>query len=119
MLQGWQKRWNVSGKKLLLILCVFAITGFATAYLSRVCTAWAGFTKETHWTWKLLLRFGVLLFGYQVILLIVAALFGQGPFFWNYEKRLLGRLRLLKKEENIRGAKKQKKEFDGNEPFKS
>lgn len=92
-----QKRWKVSNKDFLLILCVFAVTGFTTAFVSKAATGWAGFTDDTHWSWKLLLRAIVLVFGYQVILLAVAFLFGQFSFFWKFEKRFLQRLRLIKK----------------------
>src|SRR5687768_11638736 len=98
MLNGLMKKWNVSRRDLLVILCVFAITGTTTAYLSRVITEWAGFTDHTHWSWKLLLRLGVLIFGYQLILLIVAFLLGQFAFFWQFERKLLQRLGLIKKE---------------------
>jgi hypothetical protein len=30
-----------------------------------------------------------LIFGYQVIILIVSFFFGQFPFFWNYEKKIV------------------------------
>ena len=96
------KKWNVSKKDLVLILCVFAITGTTTAYITKVVTGWAGFTDNTHWIWKLLLRLSVLIFGYQLILLFVAFLLGQFSFFWRYEKKLLRRIGLLKKEEPIK-----------------
>jgi len=95
------KKWKVSQKDLLLILCVFAITGFTTAYISKTITGWVGFTNDTYWGWKLLLRLTVLIFGYQIILLIVAFFLGQFPFFWRYEKKILTRLRILKKEEPV------------------
>lgn len=97
MLDGLKKRWNVDGKDLFLILCVFAVTGTTTAWVSRAITGWAGFTPETHPGWKWLLRAGVLVFGYQAILLAVAACFGQFAFFWRFEKRLLQRLRRRRK----------------------
>lgn len=93
-----QKRWKVSKTDLLLILGVFAITGTTTAFLSRALPGWLGFTVETHWTPRLLLRMAVLLFGYQAILLCVAFLFGQFPFFWRFEKKMLQRLKLLKED---------------------
>ncbi len=93
-----QKRWKVSSKDFFLILCVFAITGFTTAFLSKSVTVWAGFTNDTHWAWKVLLRICVLIFGYQIILLTVAFLFGQFYFFWKFEKRFLQQLGLIKKE---------------------
>ena len=90
------KRWQVGKKALALILCVFAITGFATAWLSRSVTIWAGFTTETHWSARVLLRMAVLVFGYQVILLSVAFLLGQDSFFWRFKKNFLRRIGLLK-----------------------
>ena len=98
MLEKLMKKWNVSRKDLLVILCVFAITGTTTAYLSKAITGWAGFTDETHWAWKLLLRLGMLLIGYQLILLMVAFLLGQFSFFWQFERKLLQRLGLFKKD---------------------
>ena len=98
MLNGLMKRWNVNKKDLILILCVFAITGTTTAYISKVITGWVGFTDTTHWLWKLLLRLVVLIFGYQVILLFVAFLLGQFSFFWRYEKKILTRIGILRKE---------------------
>ncbi|NTS42436.1 diacylglyceryl transferase [Flavisolibacter sp. BT320] len=98
MFSSLQKRWKVSKTDLLLILCVFAITGTTTAFLSRSLPEWIGFTDETHWAPKLLLRLAMLIIGYQVILLCVAFLFGQFPFFWRFEKKLLQSLKLLKKE---------------------
>jgi phosphoribosylglycinamide formyltransferase-1 len=38
----------------------------------------------------------MLVFGYQFILLIVAFFFGQFPFFWNYEKKILRRMGIMK-----------------------
>jgi hypothetical protein len=96
MLSSLKKRWKVGTKELTLILCVFAITGFTTAVLSRSATAWVGFDGSTHWSAKLLLRLAVLIFGYQVVLLLVAFLLGQFAFFWKFEKRLLQRVGLLK-----------------------
>lgn len=82
-------KWNVSSTQLVLILCVFAVTGTLTAWISRGITAWVGFNDETFWLWKLLLRLFILIFGYQIIILIVAFFFGQFRFFWNYEKKIL------------------------------
>lgn len=98
MLRSFRKQWRVSNKEFLIILCVFAVTGLATAFLSKAVTGWVGFTQETHWSLKLLVRLCVLLLGYQIALLTVAFLFGQFAFFWQYEKRFLQRLHILEKE---------------------
>lgn len=92
MLERLKAKWNVTGSQLLLILCVFAITGSSTAWLSRAITGWLGLTADSPLPIRLLLRISVLLFGYQVILLLVAIPFGQFRFFWNYEKKLIRRL---------------------------
>lgn len=92
MLKRLQRKWQVSTTQFILILCVFAITGTTTAWISKAITSWVGFTDETYWLWKVLLRLSILIFGYQAILLPVAFLFGQFPFFWKYEKKILKRL---------------------------
>ncbi|WP_336517243.1 DUF6787 family protein [Pollutibacter soli] len=89
MFKRLMSKWNVSSSQLVLILCVFAVTGTLTAWISRSITAWVGFDDETFWLWKLLLRLFILIFGYQIIILIVAFFFGQFRFFWNYEKKIL------------------------------
>lgn len=96
MLNKLQQKWNVSSLQLLLILCTFAVTGTSTAVISRYITGWVGFDEYTFWLWKLLLRIFMLVFGYQVVLMIVAFFFGQFPFFWNYEKKILRRMGVMK-----------------------
>lgn len=98
MLQPLMKKWNVSGRDLVVILVVFAITGLTTAYISKAITGWVGFTDDTHWGWKLMLRLLMLIFGYQFILLTVAFLLGQFQFFWRFERNLLTRLGFFKQE---------------------
>lgn len=110
MFSSLLKRWKVSKKELIPILCVFAITGFTTAYVSRAITAWAGFTHDTHWLAKLSLRLFVLIVGYQLILLTVAFLLGQFQFFWRFEKKLLQRLRLMNRDKEPASTKPTTKE---------
>ena len=96
MLNKLQQKWNVSSLQFLLILCTFAVTGTSTAVISRYITGWVGFNDATFWLWKALLRIFMLVFGYQVILLLVSFFFGQFPFFWNYEKKILRRMGIMK-----------------------
>jgi hypothetical protein len=92
MFENLKKKWKVDNRQLILILCTFAVTGTLTAYISRGITSWVGFTDETFWGWKFILRLSILLFGYQVIILI-----GQFRFFWNYEKKILQWMGVMKK----------------------
>ena len=73
-----QARWKVGMLDLLLILLVFALTGFTTAWLTRAMTGWFHLESDTiiYWTVKM----AVLVFGYQVILLLFSLPFGQFAF---------------------------------------
>lgn len=99
MFEKLKLKWKVeSNLQLILILCTFAVTGTLTAYISGEITAWVGFTDQTFWLWKLLLRMSILIFGYQVIILVVSFFFGQFRFFWNYEKKILAMMGFIKKK---------------------
>jgi len=90
MFERLKRKWKVeSNLQFLLILCTFAVTGSLTAWVSREVTAWVGFDASTPWLWKVLLRASVLIFGYRDIILAVSVVFGQFPFFWAYEKKIL------------------------------
>jgi O-antigen ligase len=108
MLKRLKEKWGVGPWQLFFILWVFAITGTTTAWITGKITGWAGFDEHTPWGWRLLLRLGMLLLGYQLILLTVAFLLGQFPFFWRFEKKLLQRLGILKKDKkDLKEEKKQ------------
>lgn len=100
MFEKLKQRWKVNSVDLFLILCVFAITGTSTAYISKVVTGWVGLTPESPLWQRAGLRGMVLIFGYQAILLLVSIPFGQFSFFWNYEKKILRRMGLMKPEED-------------------
>src|ERR1700737_856781 len=89
MLERLRKKWKVKKAQLFLILCVFAITGTSTAWLMRQITTWAHLDSSSPWFW--ILKILVLIFGYQVLILLISLPFGQFPFFWKYEKKILRR----------------------------
>lgn len=95
MLKRLKKHWEVKTNGLILILCTFAVTGTLTAWLSKKVAEWL-FLDEYGFAWwasKIL----ILVFGYQVIILMVGYCFGMFPFFWKYEKKILRRFGLMKK----------------------
>jgi formyltetrahydrofolate-dependent phosphoribosylglycinamide formyltransferase len=96
MLKNLQNKWKVSSTQFVLILCTFATTGTLTAYISRSITHWLQLDASSDWGLRLAIRLLVLVFGYQVIILIVSFFFGQFSFFWNYEKKILRRMGLMK-----------------------
>ena len=98
MFKRLQEKWNVSTKQFWIIFIVFGLTGTATAYLTKAITGMLGMNDNTWWMWKACLRIGMLLIGYQIILLTIGFLLGQWNFFWKYEKKLLRKLRILKED---------------------
>jgi hypothetical protein len=96
MFKWLRHHWKVNNRDLFLILCTFAITGTATAYISRQITGWLDIEKHSFNWWAL--KVLVLFAGYQIIILIVGFCFGQFKFFWEYEKKILRRMRILKPE---------------------
>lgn len=96
MLNKLKQHWEVQTKELILILCTFAITGTVTAWLSKKVAEWLFLDKYglSWWISKIV----VLIFGYQVIILIVGFCFGMFSFFWKYEKKILARFGFFKKE---------------------
>ncbi|MEO8416056.1 MAG: phosphoribosylglycinamide formyltransferase [Ginsengibacter sp.] len=96
MLNGLKHYWKVKNKELFLILCTFAIAGFSTALIGKEISEWLSLEKYglAWWTSK----FIVIIFGYQVIILIVGFCFGMFPFFWKYEQKILRRLGIMKKK---------------------
>ncbi len=89
MFEKLKNKWKVDGKQFFLIMCVFAITGTTTAFISKAITGWVGLTSESPLLWRACLRASVLIFGYQIIILMVSIPFGQFRFFWAYEKKIL------------------------------
>jgi formyltetrahydrofolate-dependent phosphoribosylglycinamide formyltransferase len=90
MFKKLQQKWKVNSTNLALILCTFAVTGSLTAWISRQITGWLDVDKYGFAWW--MLKLGVLLIGYQVLILLIGFCFGQFRFFWNYEKKILKRM---------------------------
>jgi len=114
MFKRLQEKWGVSTRQFWILFLVFALTGTTTAILTRYVTGWLGMNASTYWLWKLLLRIGMLLFGYQVILLAYGALFGEWAFFWKYEKKLLSKLGIVRREAS--GVSKNRPQTTDHKP---
>jgi hypothetical protein len=89
-----KKRWHIaSNYQLFIILLVFSINGSLTVAIAKPILNSVGITLESlnpvlFWT----LRIVIMFFIYQVLLVVIGALFGQFQFFWNMEKKMLKRL---------------------------
>ena len=91
-----KQRWNITSNwQILIIFIVFAITGSTAAYLTNPVTSFIGITKENlHWSIYWLLRILILFPIYQVLLVFIGGIFGQFKFFWEFEKKMLYRMKL-------------------------
>ncbi len=90
-----KERWGIeSNWQIFVILLVFAITGSSAAKLAEPLTELIGISKEIggflYWTIRILIIFPI----YQVLLVFFGWLFGEHKFFWNFEKKMLRRMKL-------------------------
>ncbi len=94
--KGWMDRlaarWKVSPSRVLIILLVFACTGFTVMLLKRPLVAWAAGGKGEQPLLFSVLYYILILPFYNLVLLVYGALLGQFRFFWEFEKRFFGRL---------------------------
>ena len=91
-MQRLATRWDVAPTRVIVILIVFACTGFTVMFLKRPLVAWvSGDGGEQPVLFGVLYYILILPF-YNVILLIYGAVFGQFRFFWDFERRFFRRL---------------------------
>ena len=98
-----KEKWEISSNfQLFIILLVFSITGSVAVVIAKPMLNLIGLERTTvvpwiFWPIRILIIFPI----YQILILIIGALFGQFKFFWNFEKKMLSRLgfkQLLEKE---------------------
>ncbi|HSP40354.1 MAG TPA: DUF6787 family protein [Gillisia sp.] len=89
-----KKRWGIeSNFQIFLILIVFAITGSTSAKLAGPLCDLLGIYQETSsWYWYWFARIVLIFPIYQILLVFFGWVFGQFQFFWEFEKKMLGRL---------------------------
>ena len=98
MIKYLKDKWNLkSNFQLVIILIVFAITGSGSLFISKPLMEFLSISSENmdiylYW----ILRFIIVTVVYQFVLLIVAFVFGQFNWFWNFEKKILKKMGLIK-----------------------
>ncbi len=96
MLEKLKQRWGVtSAGQVILILIVFACTGFSVLFIKQPLYDLAGITAQTSPWIRVPFYLLTVLPAYQVLLLAYGFLFGQFRFFWNFEKRMFSRIKGL------------------------
>lgn len=93
MLTRLKKRWGITSSwQVIVILVVFACTGFTTLYLEDLLFKLLNIPEVRSFYMRILILIFVTLPIYNIVLLFYGFIFGQFPFFWNFEKRFFGRL---------------------------
>ena len=89
-----KEKWGIkSNFQFFIILVVFSITGSVAVLIAKPLLNLVGLEKElispwVFWPIRIFIIFPI----YQILILIIGALFGQFQFFWNFEKKMLVRL---------------------------
>jgi uncharacterized membrane-anchored protein len=92
-LQKLQSKWNLKSlQQVVLVLIVFALTGFTILFIKKPIFDFLGISMERGGFWKTVLYLLLVLPLYQIILLMLGFVFGQFTFFWEKEKQFLRRI---------------------------
>lgn len=92
-LQKLQTKWQLKSLwQVVLVLLVFACTGFTVLFIKKPIFDFLGISMERGGFWKTLLYLLLVLPLYQLFLLIYGFLFGQFGFFWKKEKQFFQRI---------------------------
>jgi hypothetical protein len=89
-----KEKWGITSNfKLIIIFFVFSVTGSLSLWVAKPILAFIGLDKSAVSPWIFWpIRISIIFPIYQVLIVIVGALFGQFKFFWNFEKKMLSRL---------------------------
>ena len=93
MFDKLKKRWGLkSNTQVLIIFIVFGITGSGSLYISNPIMDYLSISND-----NIMLRIIIVTIIYQFILLIVAFIFGQFKWFWNFfYKKIFKKIGLIK-----------------------
>ena len=101
MIKRLKKKWGItSNAQLVIIFIVFAITGSASAKMATPFLEFIGVQPSDFVEVPLgmviytLLRILVIFPIYHIVLILVATIFFQFKFFWEFEKKILRRMGL-------------------------
>ena len=100
-MEQFKNRWGIrSNFQAAIILLVFAINGSLSVAISEPVLSITGISETTHHTivyWAV--KIALTLIAYQVSLLMIGTIFGQGEFFWNFTKKMFG----FNKSQKVKG----------------
>ena len=97
MFDKLKQKWKVSAFQLTLILCVFAIGGSLTGWVSKKIMN--QLTLDADWLWAIIYILLVSII-WPMMVLVVSVPFGQFRFFYNYTRKLGQKLGIIKSEKS-------------------
>ena len=90
----FKEKWGITSNfQLVIILLVFSITGSVAVLVAKPVLDLVGLDKEAVSRWVFWpIRIFIIFPIYQVLIVLIGAIFGQFKFFWAFEKKMLVRL---------------------------
>ena len=98
MIQNLIKKFNAKSKvHLLVIFFVFGLSGsFALWISSPIMLALDLKNILNNYPLYIFIRALIIIPIYQLILILIATLFGEFEYFWKFEKKILKRIKIIK-----------------------
>jgi hypothetical protein len=93
MFSKLQEKWKVSGIRLVLILCTFAVGGSATGWAGKKIMNLLAIEQDWLWAVVYIVLMTVL---WPLMVLLISIPFGQFNFFRNYIRKLGEKLTFLR-----------------------
>ena len=98
MIQHLIKKFNAKSRvHLLIIFFVFGLSGSFSLWISSpIMSALDLKNILNNYPTYIFLRILIIIPIYQLILIIVASIFGEFQYFWGFEKKFLKRIKIIK-----------------------
>lgn len=89
-----KEKWGITSNfQFIIILIVFSVTGSIAVWVAKPILELVGLDKSAVTAWIFWpIRIAIIFPVYQVMIIVIGALFGQFKFFWAFEKKMLVRL---------------------------
>jgi len=98
LIQNLIKKFNAKSKiHLLVIFFVFGLSGSFSLWISSpIMSALDLKNVLNNYPLYIFLRVLIIIPIYQIILIIIASIFGEFKYFWRFEKQILKRIKIIK-----------------------
>ena len=98
MIQNLIKKFKAKSKvHLLVIFIIFGLSGSFSLWISSpIMSALDLKNMLNNYPLYIFLRFLIIIPIYQIILIVIARIFGEFNYFWRFEKQFLKRMKIIK-----------------------